>query len=37
MEIRAPLPIELREFLHTLARTAGGEPAKIDAALTGYL
>lgn len=37
MEIRAPLPVELRGFLHTLATTAGGDPAKIDAALTGYL
>jgi 23S rRNA pseudouridine1911/1915/1917 synthase len=37
MEIRAPLPVELREFLHTLAKTAGGDPGKIDAALYGYL
>jgi 23S rRNA pseudouridine1911/1915/1917 synthase len=37
MELRAPLPPELREFLHTLAKTAGGEPGKIDAALVGYL
>jgi 23S rRNA pseudouridine1911/1915/1917 synthase len=37
MEIRAPLPVELRDFLHTLAKTAGGDPAKIDAALHGYL
>lgn len=37
MEFRAPLPAELRKFLHTLARTADGDPAKIDAALHGYL
>src|ERR1700681_1189942 len=37
MELRAPLPSELRDFLHTLAKTAGGDPAKIDAALHGYL
>ena len=37
MEVRAPLPAALREFLRTLARTAGGEPGKIDAALAGYL
>jgi len=37
MEIRAPLPVELRDFLYTLAKTAGGDPAKIDAALHGYL
>jgi 23S rRNA pseudouridine1911/1915/1917 synthase len=37
MELRAPLPVELLEFLHTLAKTAGGEAGKIDAALTGYL
>jgi 23S rRNA pseudouridine1911/1915/1917 synthase len=37
MEIRAPLPVELRDFLHALASTVGGDPAKIDAALNGYL
>ncbi len=37
MELRAPLPVELREFLYTLAKTAGGVPGKIDAALHGYL
>jgi 23S rRNA pseudouridine1911/1915/1917 synthase len=37
MEIRAPLPVELREFLYTLAKAAGGDPGKIDAALHGYL
>jgi 23S rRNA pseudouridine1911/1915/1917 synthase len=37
MEIRAPLPHELREFLYTLAKAAGGDPGKIDAALHGYL
>src|ERR1700738_369981 len=37
MELRAPLPDELRSFLHELARAAGGDPARIDAALRGYL
>jgi 23S rRNA pseudouridine1911/1915/1917 synthase len=37
MELRAPLPAQLRDFLHTLASAAGGDPAKIDAALHGYL
>jgi 23S rRNA pseudouridine1911/1915/1917 synthase len=37
MELRAPLPVELRKFLHTLAKAAGGDPGKIDAALHGYL
>jgi 23S rRNA pseudouridine1911/1915/1917 synthase len=37
MEIRAPLPVELREFLYTLANATGGDPTKIDAALHGYL
>jgi 23S rRNA pseudouridine1911/1915/1917 synthase len=37
MELRAPLPIELRDFLRTLAKAAGGDPGKIDAALRGYL
>jgi 23S rRNA pseudouridine1911/1915/1917 synthase len=37
MEIRAPMPAELREFLHTLAKAAAGDPSKIDAALNGYL
>jgi 23S rRNA pseudouridine1911/1915/1917 synthase len=37
MELRAPLPFELREFLHPLAKAADVEPGKIDAALAGYL
>lgn len=37
MELRAPLPVELREFLYRLAKASGGEPGKIDAALAGYL
>jgi 23S rRNA pseudouridine1911/1915/1917 synthase len=37
MELRAPLPPELLDFLHSLAKTAGGDPGKIDAALNGYL
>jgi 23S rRNA pseudouridine1911/1915/1917 synthase len=37
MEILAPLPVELREFLYILANATGGDPTKIDAALHGYL
>jgi 23S rRNA pseudouridine1911/1915/1917 synthase len=37
IELRAPLPIELKDFLHALAKAAGIDPGKIDAALTGYL
>jgi 23S rRNA pseudouridine1911/1915/1917 synthase len=36
-EMHAPLAPELRAFLHQLARTAGENPERIDAALTGYL
>jgi 23S rRNA pseudouridine1911/1915/1917 synthase len=37
VELRAQLPIELRDFLYLLSKTAGEEPGRIDAALTGYL
>jgi 23S rRNA pseudouridine1911/1915/1917 synthase len=37
VELRAPLPIELREFLYLLSKAAGEEPGRIDAALAGYL
>lgn len=37
MELRAPLPAELREFLYALAEASATEPGKIDAALAGYL
>jgi 23S rRNA pseudouridine1911/1915/1917 synthase len=37
MELRAPLPVELREFLFALAKASATEPGKIDAALAGYL
>ncbi len=37
MELRAPLPAELRGFLHALAKAAGEDEGKIDAALAGYL
>jgi 23S rRNA pseudouridine1911/1915/1917 synthase len=37
MELRAPLPAELREFLFTLVTAAGVPPEKIDDALGGYL
>jgi 23S rRNA pseudouridine1911/1915/1917 synthase len=36
-EIRAPIPPELHAFLHELARAAGENSDRIDAALTGYL
>jgi len=37
MELRAPLPVELRGYLNQLATAAGEEPQCIDAALAGYL
>jgi 23S rRNA pseudouridine1911/1915/1917 synthase len=37
IELRAPLPPELTEFLHALANAASLDPTKIDAALTPYL
>lgn len=37
IELRAPLPAELREFLHRLSGAAGENFATIDAALAGYL
>ena len=37
MELRAPLPAELRDFLTTLAKAAEVPAVKIDAALAGYL
>jgi 23S rRNA pseudouridine1911/1915/1917 synthase len=37
LEIRATLPEELHQFLHTLASAAGFEPRGIDAALAAYL
>jgi 23S rRNA pseudouridine1911/1915/1917 synthase len=37
MEVRAPLPAELCEFLKTLATAAQEDPRKIDAALAAYL
>jgi len=37
LEVRAPLPSELRSFLQQLAAAAGEEPGRIDAALVGYL
>jgi 23S rRNA pseudouridine1911/1915/1917 synthase len=36
-ELGAPLPPELRAFLHELARAAGENPGRIDAALAAYL
>jgi len=37
IELRAPLPMVLREFLGKLAETAGEDPKRIDAALATYL
>ena len=37
IEVRAPLPAELRVFLYKLAQAVGQEPRRIDAALIGYL
>ena len=37
IELRAPLPPELREFLRQLSAAAGESPARIDAALASYL
>jgi 23S rRNA pseudouridine1911/1915/1917 synthase len=37
IELHAPLPHELREFLQQLSAAAGESPARIDAALATYL
>jgi 23S rRNA pseudouridine1911/1915/1917 synthase len=37
IELRAPLPPELREFLQHLSAAAGESPQRIDAALASYL
>jgi 23S rRNA pseudouridine1911/1915/1917 synthase len=37
IDVCAPLPAALRDFLHQLCRAAGQEPAAIDAALVPYL
>lgn len=37
IELRAALPMELREFLHSLATAAGEPRERIDAALADYL
>src|SRR5712692_4791565 len=37
VEVRAPLPAELRAYLERLAAALGPAPAAIDAALRGYL
>jgi 23S rRNA pseudouridine1911/1915/1917 synthase len=37
IELAAPLPGELREYLEKLAAAAGGDQARIDAALKGFL
>jgi|SRR5580692_2153718 23S rRNA pseudouridine1911/1915/1917 synthase len=37
IQLTAPLPSELRNYLQELARAAGDDSARIDAALQGYL
>ena len=37
IEVRAPLPGELREFLRRICEAAGDSPERIDAALAAYL
>jgi 23S rRNA pseudouridine1911/1915/1917 synthase len=37
IEVRAPLPVELREFLKTLSEAAGEDSKRIDAVLAPYL
>ena len=37
LELRAPLPSELREFVHNLSLAAHGDSKRIDAALAPYL
>jgi 23S rRNA pseudouridine1911/1915/1917 synthase len=37
IELSAPLPMELREYLGKLVAAAGEEPGRIDAALKGFL
>lgn len=37
VEVRAPLPVELVEYLQQLARAVGVEASAVDAALSGYL
>jgi hypothetical protein len=37
IDVRAPLPGELREFVKKLSEAAGEDPERIDAALASYL
>jgi hypothetical protein len=37
IEVRAVLPVELREYLKKLCDAAGEPQSRIDAALAGYL
>ena len=37
VDVRAPLPAELRDYLRRLAQGLGADPASIDAALRNYL
>jgi hypothetical protein len=37
IQVAAPLPEELYTFLGKLAKAAGDEPGRIDAALKGFL
>jgi 23S rRNA pseudouridine1911/1915/1917 synthase len=37
IQLTAPLPSELQDYLNTLANAAGEDPGRIDAALAGFL
>ena len=37
IEVRAPLPVQLRDFVEKLAEATGDDPRRIDAALAPYL
>lgn len=37
VEVRAPLPVELKNYLEKIAQACGTAPREIDAALRGYL
>ncbi len=37
IEVRAPFPVELHDFLKKLSAASGEPPSRIDAALAGYL
>ena len=37
LDVRAPLPAELKTYIYALGRALAAEPAPIDAALAAYL